>query len=134
MRYLVRKLPLALLGVIALLIQALAVGLGPGTRICVDPACSQISVAANDARCDGGCGGAIPETPGDHPCDCSWMPIPDQAHIGLAATSVSAPILLATVPPLMQLLPAAPARLALRRVDQRPPPHLAALRFVILTC
>lgn len=130
MRTRIHGLRLAVLGVVLMSLQAVAVGLGPGLLICMEPTCP-VAVSSMGDGCD--CAGGIPQEPADPGCDCSWLPITSGDGIELAA-GASPPARHATVPPVMLLLPATPARCAVPPPFHRQPPHLAALRSVVLIC
>jgi hypothetical protein len=131
----VRNLPLTVIGGILLLLQALAIGLGPGARICLDPACAGLVVAAvPEDCCGGGCTDPTPELQEDPSCDCQWLPITDEPVVELALTAAPLPAPPAAAQVVLMLLPVTPARQGGRPVEHRPPPHLSALRTVLLTC
>ncbi len=133
MRRPIRSLPLAVLGGILLLIQVLAIGLGSGTRLCFDPVCADVALVTSDGCCGDGCPDAMPEAPIEDPCVCAWMPITDAPLAELALTVAPVAATIATIPPVLLLMPPT-ARVTARPTPQRPPPHLSALRCVLLTC
>jgi hypothetical protein len=135
MRYRVRNLPLAVIAGIFLLFQALAIGLGPGARVCLDPVCGGVVVAATAEDCCGGdCVDGTPEPQIDPPCACQWLPIVDEPLAELAITASSFPAPIVAAPPMLLLDPVVPIRHGARPAGRRPPPHLNALRSIVLTC
>jgi hypothetical protein len=135
MRHRIRNLPLAVIAGIFLLFQALVIGLGPGARICLDPACAGVVVAATaDACCGGDCADGTPEPQIDPPCDCQWLPIVDEPITELALTAAQLPVVTATAQPVLRLDPVVPVRQGTRPAERRPPPHLNTLRSIVLTC
>ncbi len=122
---------IAVLGVVLLLLQVLTVGLGPGLRICMNPACPVAVSTISDGCCD--CAGGITQVPAQSACDCSWLPITSGDEIE-RAVAASPPAMYATAPPVLLPLPATPARSAVRPPVHRQSPHLSSLRSIVLTC
>lgn len=128
---------LAALGVAALLLQAVLVCFGAGSRLCLDPVCWSVAPAAAAADCCENHCDAGGDPPPAGPCDCRWLPLPDGP---LADAAIPAPVPDAAAPALAKpvLLPVPPAPLsAVQAVpprQARPPPHLAVLRCTVLIC
>ena len=133
MRRQARKLTIAALAAVLLMIQVIAIGLGSGTRLCFDPVCADVALVTSDGCCGVGCADAMPEVPVEDPCVCAWMPITDAPLAELALTIAPAAATIATAPTILLLMPPT-ARSTARPSQQRRPPHLSALRCVLLTC
>jgi hypothetical protein len=128
-------LHLALFCGVFVLLQAVVVGLGPQLFVCLNAACAGTAATVVAGCCGDDCADEAPSAPNGQDCGCTWMPITNGEATQLALTlPASIPLSLQpqTVPPL--LLPATPVRLTVRPAALRSPPHLAALRSVLLTC
>ena len=133
MRNRVHGLPLAVLGGIFLLLQALAVGLGPGMLVCLDSACPVLVATVVDGCCGGNCDGEMPHEPAEQNCGCPWLPISSGDTTQLAVFTPT-PVLVTTLPPILLPLPATLVRLVVWPPIPRSSPHLFSLRSIVLTC
>jgi len=129
-------LSLAVLGGVFLLLQVLALGLGPGLPVCLDPVCAVPVSAVVDDCCAGDFDrdGGTPEAPRGQTCACSWLPITTEP-LTVPTGIISAPLLVTVHPAVEVMLPSTPVRQRVWPATAfRSSSHLRAQRSVVLTC
>jgi hypothetical protein len=130
----ISRLPLAVLGGVFLLLQVLAVGLGPGLSVCLNPVCAvAVSVVVDDCCANDGDRERL-ETPCEQTCACTWLPITNEA-LTVPLGNDTAPVLVTVQPAVVVMLPSTPVRQRVWPATAfRSSSHLRAQRTVVLTC
>lgn len=129
------RLPLAAFGALVVIAHVLLAVAGPQYRVCVSDACAGV-VVSMDAPCCPSCDQMVAAdlvATVEPPCSCYWMPVPETGFMPYITVHLPVPEVLRSAQE-SRLPSSAIVRLRPGTFASVPPPHLRALRCVILTC